>query len=80
MVTVTGSFRLAAYVRSLRSRSFDAEFKHGYGNDQKVAYRRGLTRATCLEPHVVNRLRAMRGPGESYSDVIITISLSRFVG
>ena len=37
-------------------------------------------RLIWLEPHVVNRLRAMRGPGESYSDVIITISLSRLVG
>ena len=26
-----------------------------------------------LEPEVVNRLRAMRGPGESYSDVILRL-------
>jgi hypothetical protein len=27
-----------------------------------------------LEPNVVNRLGAMRGPGESYSEVIIRIA------
>jgi predicted CopG family antitoxin len=26
-----------------------------------------------MEPTVVNRLRAMRGPGESYSDVIMRL-------
>jgi hypothetical protein len=26
-----------------------------------------------LEPHVLNRLRAMRRPGESYSDVILRL-------
>ena len=26
-----------------------------------------------LAPNVVNRLRAMRGPGESYSDVILRL-------
>ena len=26
-----------------------------------------------LEPNVVNRLRAIRGPGESYSDVILRL-------
>jgi len=26
-----------------------------------------------LEPHVVNRLRALRGPGESWSDVILRL-------
>jgi hypothetical protein len=28
-------------------------------------------RVIWLEPHVVDRLRAMCGPGESYSDVIL---------
>jgi hypothetical protein len=27
-----------------------------------------------LDPNVVNRLRAMRGPGESFSDVILRIA------
>jgi len=27
-----------------------------------------------LDPAVVNRLRAMRGPGESYSDVILRLA------
>jgi hypothetical protein len=27
-----------------------------------------------LEPHVVNKLRALRGPGESYSDVIMRLA------
>jgi predicted CopG family antitoxin len=27
-----------------------------------------------LEHHVVDRLRAMRGPGESYSDVILRLA------
>jgi hypothetical protein len=27
-----------------------------------------------LEPNVVNRLRALRGPGESYSDVILRLA------
>jgi hypothetical protein len=31
-------------------------------------------RLIWLEPTVVDRLRAMRGPGESYSDVIIRIA------
>jgi hypothetical protein len=26
-----------------------------------------------LEPHLVNKLRALRGPGESYSDVILRL-------
>jgi hypothetical protein len=30
-------------------------------------------RLVWLEPNVVNRLRAMRGPGESYSDVILRL-------
>jgi hypothetical protein len=25
-------------------------------------------------PHVVNRLKAMRGPGQSYSDVILALA------
>ena len=31
-------------------------------------------RLIWLEPNVVDRLRAMRGPGESYSDVILRIA------
>lgn len=27
-----------------------------------------------LEPHVVNKLRLLRGPGESYSDVILKLA------
>ena len=27
-----------------------------------------------LAPHLVDRLRAMRGPGESYSDVILRLA------
>ena len=30
-------------------------------------------RLIWLEPTVVNRLEAMRGPGESYSDVILEL-------
>jgi hypothetical protein len=30
-------------------------------------------RLVWLEPHVVNKLRALRGPGESYSDVILRL-------
>ena len=30
-------------------------------------------RLIWLEPNVVDRLRAMRGPGESYSDVILRL-------
>jgi hypothetical protein len=33
-------------------------------------------RLIWLDPTVVNRLRAMRGPGESYSDVILRIVAS----
>jgi hypothetical protein len=32
-------------------------------------------RLIWLEPNVVHRLRAMRGPGESYSDVIIRLAV-----
>jgi hypothetical protein len=28
-----------------------------------------------LEPHVVNKLRHLRGPGESYSDVILKLAV-----
>jgi hypothetical protein len=42
-----------------------------------VAYEKELNeRGEChvgVEPQVVNRLRAMRGPGESYSDVILRL-------
>jgi hypothetical protein len=31
-------------------------------------------RLIWLEPSVVERLRAMRGPGESYSDVILRLA------
>ena len=31
-------------------------------------------RLIWLEPSVVDRLRAMRGPGESYSDVILRLA------
>jgi len=41
----------------------------GYENQ---ASERG-ERLIWLEPTVVNRLRAMRGPGESYSDVILRL-------
>jgi hypothetical protein len=30
-----------------------------------------------LEPHVVNKLRHLRGPGESYSDVILKLAAER---
>ena len=30
-------------------------------------------RLICLAPHVLNRFRALRGPGESYSDVIFKL-------
>ena len=42
-----------------------------------MAYEKELDeRGEChvwLEPRVVDRLRAMRGPGESYSDVILRL-------
>ena len=31
-------------------------------------------RLIWLKPHVVDRLRALRGPGESYSDVILRMT------
>lgn len=31
-------------------------------------------REIWLEPHVLNKLRALRGPGESYSDVILRLA------
>ena len=34
-------------------------------------------RLIWLEPGVVDRLKAMRGPGESYSDVILRIAAER---
>ena len=34
-------------------------------------------RLIWLEPHVVGRLRAMRGSGESYSDVILRIPVQK---
>ena len=34
----------------------------------------GDQRYVWLAPNVVNRLRAMRGPGESYSDVILRLA------
>jgi hypothetical protein len=30
-------------------------------------------RLIWLEPHIVNKLRYLRGPGESYSDVILRL-------
>jgi hypothetical protein len=42
-----------------------------------VAYEKELSSTgqcfVWLEPVVINRLRAMRGPGESYSDVILRL-------
>jgi hypothetical protein len=37
-------------------------------------------RHVWLAPNVVERLRAMRGPGESYSDVILRLAKSAAVG
>ena len=34
-------------------------------------------RLIWLAPNVVNRLKAMRGPGESYSDVILRLAKGR---
>jgi hypothetical protein len=34
-------------------------------------------RLIWLEPNVVDRLRAMRGPGESFSDVILRIAAQK---
>ena len=31
-------------------------------------------RLIWLEPNMVNRLRSMRGPGESYSDVVLRLA------
>jgi hypothetical protein len=31
-------------------------------------------RLVWLEPHVLNKLRALRRPGESYSDVILRVA------
>ena len=31
-------------------------------------------REIWLEPHILNKLRTMRGPGESYSDVILRLA------
>jgi hypothetical protein len=39
-------------------------------SSQARSRRRSAERLIWLEPHVVNKLRALRGPGESYSDVI----------
>jgi hypothetical protein len=48
-----------------------------------VGYEREPTedgeRLIWLEPHVVAKLRYLRGPGESYSDVILKLSNSRRV-
>ena len=37
----------------------------------------GDQRYVWLAPNVVNRLRAMRGPGESYSDVILRLGAAQ---
>jgi hypothetical protein len=34
-------------------------------------------RLIWLEPHILNKLRYLRGPGESYSDVIIRLAGTR---
>jgi hypothetical protein len=43
-----------------------------------VGYQNGVNergeRYVWLAPNVVDRLRAMRGPGESYSDVILRLT------
>jgi hypothetical protein len=43
-----------------------------------VGYENGVNehgeRLIWLEPNVVDRLKAMRGPGESYSDVILRLA------
>jgi hypothetical protein len=43
-----------------------------------VGYERGPDdngeRLIWLEPHIVNKLRHLRGPGESFSDVILRLA------
>jgi hypothetical protein len=41
-------------------------------NDRERTYKG--ERQIWLEPRFVDRLRAMRGPGESYSDVILRLA------
>jgi hypothetical protein len=47
-----------------------------------VGYENGRSengeRLIWLAPNVVNRLRAMRGPGESYSDVILRLTAEKW--
>jgi hypothetical protein len=45
------------------------------GYDAKLNERGG--RLVWLEPRVVDKLKAMRGPGESYSDVILRLAAGR---
>jgi hypothetical protein len=45
----------------------------GSMNYENATNERG-ERYVWLAPDVVNRLRAMRGPGESYTDVILRIA------
>ena len=52
-------------------------FDHAHMKSVRIVHRavrpeRG--RPHRLEPHVVDTLRALRGPGESYSDVILRVA------
>ncbi len=56
--------------RVRRDRPYDALGSTGYEN---ATNERG-ERHVWLAPNVVDRLRAMRGPGETYSDVILRLA------
>ena len=50
-----------------------ATLPFGSVGDENAANERG-ERHLWLDPTVLNRLRAMRGPGESFSDVILKLA------
>jgi hypothetical protein len=63
-------------LRSPKQPAFDAIAKTlplgSVGYENNVNQR--VERLVWLDPSVVDRLRAMRGPGESYSDVILRLA------
>jgi hypothetical protein len=53
--------------------AISATLAHGSVSFEHASNAKG-GRTVWLEPRVVDRLRALRGPGESYSDVILRIA------
>ena len=65
----------SAAIRASRRSVFAPRFRRREGGFRAALFSRGWQRAYIwLDPGVLAKLKALRGPGESYSDVILRVA------